>query len=94
MDYDTRIAGRTEFAEEAEAVGVETDHIMSVLKAPDRQMSFVVYTMTVEINDDTPVYACKLQRDEDGLLQPMSWPRQLATIGSMTSELNKTMEES
>ena len=62
-------AGRTRFAEYAEAVGVPTDHIMGAMET-DGGSAIILYSLGVD--DDAEVRRALYARDEGGVLRRVS----------------------
>lgn len=57
---------RASFAQVAEALGVDTDHIMAV------QNELVLYTPKLDAGADSQVWAAELERDDAGVLRVAS----------------------
>lgn len=81
-----RWADRTEFAETAEAIGVPTNLVMTVLIHPDGRAA-ALFTKTDEATDETMVYGAGLTRDADGILHATG-ERPFKTWGTMKKEMN------
>lgn len=81
--------GAAYFAEFAEAIGVPTDHVVTVTSMSLPRGSFMVlYSRDVE-HEDTPVFARVFKRDGDGILRPDSAERE---IPDFWKDLKATME--
>lgn len=73
--YRAEWAGRTQFAEVAEAVGVPTDCIMAAVETDGR-----VTVMFSRPEDETVVYGQAFRRDADGVLRAASEPREIPGV--------------
>lgn len=83
----TQWAGRSEFAEYAEAIGVPTDHIMAASEIGGDTV--VMYSK--DVTTDPPViFGVKLARSPDGVLRQVTSPRELP---GMWEEIQRNVEQ-
>lgn len=79
-DYEARAGHAADFAEEAEALKIDTTNIVAVARARvDRGHVdvTVIYTTDAEDVERPTVYAVLLRRDADGVLVPVGEQREL-----------------
>jgi hypothetical protein len=86
--------GRADFAEYAEAVGCETDEVVTVLGGPDAVM--ILYSPGVggvdpdEIDPATPMLRTALRRDGDRVLRVVK-TEPAGTLGEFMEKIEKAM---
>lgn len=86
----TRWVGRARFAEEAEAVGIPTTHIVASGSGPDGRQA-VLYTERIDYEGedwrDVPILAARVRRNRDGILETVGDPFEVGRAGDILDAL-------